>query len=141
MPALNDEKTAAFLNEKRNATIATLRRDGSPQLTPVWYEWDGQVFRFSITKDRAKYPNLRRDARLALCVDEDMVSPRRYVAVYGQAELDDRPEAILEPIRRIRRKYRGEEAAAATTLEELRRDRRVLVTVRPQRAVAIEQPF
>lgn len=141
MPPMTKEQIEAFFREQRNAIVATLRRDGSPQLTPVWFEWDGQVFRFSITKDRAKYPNLRRDGRLALCIDEDQASPRRYVTAYGRAELEDRPEAVLEPMRRIRRKYRGEEAAAATTLEELRRDRRVLVTLRPEKMVAIAQPF
>ncbi|MFQ5879531.1 MAG: PPOX class F420-dependent oxidoreductase [Dehalococcoidia bacterium] len=141
MSALTKEQMESFLAEKRNAIVATIRKDGTPQVTPVWFEWDGEVFRFSITKDRAKYPNLRRDPRLALCIDEDQGPPRRYVTVYGRAELDDRPEAILEPMRRIRRQYRGEAAAAATTLAELERDRRVLVTVRPQRMVSWELPI
>src|SRR3990172_1690284 len=101
MPPMTKEQTEVFFKEQRNAVVATIRKDGAPQLTPVWFEWDGRVFRFSITKDRAKYPNLRRDARIALCIDEDQASPRRYAAAYGRAELDDRPEAILEPIRSI----------------------------------------
>ena len=141
MPPMTKEQIDALLKERRPAFVSTIRRDGGPQLTPVYFEWDGQVFRFPITKDRAKYPNLRRDARIALCIAEDQAPPRRYVTVYRRAELDDRLEAILDPIRRVRRKYRGEESAAAITLEQLRQERRVLVTVRPEKIVALLEPF
>lgn len=101
----------------------------------MWFEWEGQVFHLSTTRGRAKYPNLYRDGRIAVLVDDSEGLGQRYVAVYGQAELDDRPEAILQVIRRIRRQYRGVAVAAATTDKELRRDCWALVTMRPQRVL------
>lgn len=46
--------------------LATLNGDGSPQLTPIWLERDGDLLRFSTAEGRAKLRNLRRDPRLAL---------------------------------------------------------------------------
>ena len=46
--------------------IATLNRDGSPQVTPIWAESDGDFVRFSSSEGRVKVDNLRRDSRVAL---------------------------------------------------------------------------
>src|SRR3989442_1548644 len=69
-PPRSQDKIATFLAGKRNAILATIKQDGSPQLTPVWYRWDGEQFWVSITKERAKYKNVRRDPRVSLCVDD-----------------------------------------------------------------------
>ena len=39
-PSLSQDKLNTFLNGKHNAILATIKKDGSPQLTPVWYRWD-----------------------------------------------------------------------------------------------------
>ncbi|HZP27216.1 MAG TPA: PPOX class F420-dependent oxidoreductase [Dehalococcoidia bacterium] len=122
-----------LLTEKRNAIIGTIRKDGTPQLTPVTFLWDGEALRFSTTKTRAKYYNLLRDPRITIIVDDHETT--RYVTLYGSAEIDDRPEQIIDTIREIRRKYRGQAGADSVTVEELQRDTRVLVTVRPERIV------
>jgi PPOX class probable F420-dependent enzyme len=122
-----------LLSESRNAIIATIRKDGTPQLTPVTFLWDGQVLRFSTTKTRAKYFNLRRDPRLTIIVDDHETT--RYVTLYGSAEIEDEAEQIIDTIREIRRKYRGQAGADSVTLEELQRDARVLITVHPERIV------
>ncbi len=49
-----------------NAVLATVRRDGRPQLSNIAYAWDGTVFRVSLTEGRAKTRNLKRDPRAAL---------------------------------------------------------------------------
>ncbi|MEY9855260.1 PPOX class probable F420-dependent enzyme [Catenulispora sp. GAS73] len=68
------------------ATLATIKKDGRPQLSVITYAYDAaeQVIRISITDDRAKTRNLRRDPRATL-----MVQPETYkFAVYdGDAEL------------------------------------------------------
>lgn len=122
-----------FLSGARNAIMATLNRDGMPQLSPVWFTFDGQVFRISTTRDRLKYKNVRRDPRVSLCIDETG-TPRGYVLVYGRAEATDHD--ILEPTREIVRKYAGEEAARQRTAERLAAERRVIVTVHPDKIYA-----
>ncbi len=77
----------AILAKTGLAQVATLDLDGAPQCTPVWFEWDGKVLRFSTTTGRQKYRNLVRDPRLvANVVDAD--NPMSYVELRGRAELD-----------------------------------------------------
>jgi PPOX class probable F420-dependent enzyme len=75
-----------LLGERGRATLATIKKDGRPQLSVVSYAFDAaeQVIRVSITDDRAKTRNMRRDPRVSL-----MVHPEAYkYAVYeGDAEL------------------------------------------------------
>lgn len=74
-----------LLAQRNNAIIAVNRPSGGPQVTPVWYVWDGEAFYFSTTKDRAKYINIKRDPSISLIVD----GGARYIAAYGQAEFID----------------------------------------------------
>ena len=75
-----------LLGVRGHATLATIKKDGRPQLSVINYAYDPveQVIRISITDDRAKTRNLRRDLRATL-----MVHPATYkFAVYdGDAEL------------------------------------------------------
>jgi PPOX class probable F420-dependent enzyme len=75
-----------ILGARGRATLATIKKNGRPQLSVINYAYDaaGQVIRVSITADRAKTHNMRRDPRVSL-----MVQPETYkYAVYeGDAEL------------------------------------------------------
>ncbi len=135
MTPVQGQELDSFLAGKRNAVVATIRKDGQPQLTPVSFHWDGALLRFSTTKGRAKFRNLQRDPRITVCIDEAQPSPR-YLTIYGRVEMTDQPEEVLEGIRAIRRKYRGDMAADALTAEELQAEGRVLITVRPERMVS-----
>ena len=123
-----DKTLAAFLAEKRNATLATIRADGSSQLTPVWFHWDGEQFSISMTTERVKYKNLARDPRISLCIDD--VTGYAYVTAEGKAEIRD--SDIWDDTRKILVKYSGEEGGAAH-LERLKKEPRVLVVFTPTR--------
>ncbi|WBB63124.1 PPOX class F420-dependent oxidoreductase [Streptomyces sp. WMMC500] len=58
----------ALLAESRLGVLATIKKDGRPQLSPVmpFYDPDSGVLHVSMTEGRAKTANLRRDARAAL---------------------------------------------------------------------------
>jgi PPOX class probable F420-dependent enzyme len=75
-----------LLGARGRATLATIKKNGRPQLSVINYAYDAaeQVIRVSITDDRAKTHNMRRDPRVSL-----MVQPETYkYAVYeGDAEL------------------------------------------------------
>ena len=118
----------SFLAEKRNATMATIREDGTSQLTPVWFVWDGEQFLISITSERAKYKNLARDARMSLCIDD--VTDYGYVTAEGKAEI--REKDIWDDTRKILVKYRGEEGGDAY-LKTMKTQQRVLVVMKPTR--------
>jgi PPOX class probable F420-dependent enzyme len=75
----------AFLEEPRFAVMATINQSGTPQLTVMWYALveDEDVIVLNATRGLLKERNLRRDSRMALCVEDGM----RYVTLQGRAEL------------------------------------------------------
>lgn len=74
------------LFEKRSfAHLATVMPDGSPQVTPVWVDFDGTHVRINSAKGRLKDRNMRRDKRVALSV-QDPDNPYRYVEVRGKVD-------------------------------------------------------
>ncbi len=65
------------------AALATIMPDGSPQLTPVWFDYDGKRLRINSAKGRVKAQNMQEGARVALLiVDPD--NAYRYVQVRGR---------------------------------------------------------
>ena len=65
------------------AQLATLMPDGSPQVTPVWCDFDGTNVRVNSAKGRVKDKNMRRDKKVALSV-QDPENPYRYLAMSGE---------------------------------------------------------
>jgi len=91
----------ATLAKPLHAVVGINRQDASPQLTVVWFEWDGTSFRFSTTRSRAKYKNLARDPAISLLVNDP--ETRSYVVAYGTAEIRDGGHAALS--RRLFARY------------------------------------
>ena len=75
------ERQEEFLATMPNVIVATVRRTGLPQLTPVWYLWTGEEFWISCAASTAKVHNLRRDARIVLCIDDPVSGD--YVQIIG----------------------------------------------------------
>ncbi len=72
-----------LLQKKAFATLATVNADGTPQVTPVWADFDGTHVRFNTAKGRLKDRNLRRNPAVALAIlDPD--NPYRYLQVRGR---------------------------------------------------------
>jgi len=67
------DRALAFAADRRNALLTTLRTDGRPQQSVIFYLADGDRFTISVTDTRAKTRNLRRDPRAALYVPGDDV--------------------------------------------------------------------
>ncbi|WBQ03113.1 PPOX class F420-dependent oxidoreductase [Kribbella sp. CA-293567] len=77
--------TSELLGTTGLGVLVTLKRDGRPQLSNVTYLHDGGRIRISLTADRAKTRNLRRDPRASLYVNGP--NGRSYLVVEGNAEL------------------------------------------------------
>ena len=65
------------------AHLVTLMPDGSPQVTPVWVDLDGNTLVINTAKGRLKDRNMRRDPRVALEIS-DPANPYRYLQVRGR---------------------------------------------------------
>ena len=72
-----------LFDKKSFAHIATVGPDGTPQVTPVWIDYDGTHIRFNTARGRVKTRNLERNPRVALSV-QDPDNPYRYVQVQGR---------------------------------------------------------
>jgi PPOX class probable F420-dependent enzyme len=103
VPELSADQ-ARLLEEPNFATVATLNRDGSLQLSIVWIDWDGEYVLFNTAAGRAKPRNLERDPQVSALV-LDRRDGYRWVAVRGTAELTT--EGADEHIDRLARKYTG----------------------------------
>ncbi len=88
---------------KALAHIATVGPEGEPHSSPVWFDWDGERIRFSLTTTRQKYLNLNREKRVAISI-VDPTNLYRYVEVRG--ELDEvEPDPNIDFISRMAKKY------------------------------------
>jgi PPOX class probable F420-dependent enzyme len=113
-----------------HAIVATNRPGRAPQLTPVWFYWDGERFYFSTTRDRAKYPNIKRDPSVALIVDD--FETHHYIAAYGKAEIIE--ENVLDTTRPIVSRYLSGDALAQFEAGAMGPDR-VVVALKPEKLV------
>lgn len=82
MAAIPDNYRDLF-QKKAFAHLATIGADGSPQVTPVWVDFDGTHIRFNTAGGRVKDKNLRRNPRVALSI-QDPDNPYRYMQVRGR---------------------------------------------------------
>jgi nitroimidazol reductase NimA-like FMN-containing flavoprotein (pyridoxamine 5'-phosphate oxidase superfamily) len=87
MPQLTDAERDAFLTEPGILMrIAVVRADGSPLVTPIWFIFEDDTIYFTPRARSNWFDCLRRDPRVALCIDEQPL-PYRKVIVEGCAEL------------------------------------------------------
>ncbi len=83
---LSIEELNGFLEEPVVAVLATLRKDGSVLLSPVWHEWRDGGFNVWVGADDVKARHLRRDPRASILVAESQ-PPLRGVEVRGVARI------------------------------------------------------
>jgi PPOX class probable F420-dependent enzyme len=124
----------AFVRRHNQGVIATLKRDGRPQLSNITYyvDADGAV-RISVTADRAKTRNLQRDARASLHVTAgDFWS---YCVVEGDASLSpvaaDPHDATADALVEYYRALAGEHPDWEDYRRAMVADRRLVLTLTP----------
>lgn len=128
-----DDKLLALIAGNSLGVLATIKRDGRPQLSNVSYYFDPQhvAVQVSITEPRAKTRNLRRDNRASLYVPSD--DGWAYAVAEGDAALtppaatpdDDTVEALIALYRNIAGEHPDWDDYRAAMVE----DRRVVLTM------------
>jgi PPOX class probable F420-dependent enzyme len=79
------EKYRDLFSKPAFANLATLMPNGTPQVTPVWIDYDGKHVIFNSAKGRQKDRNVRREPRVALTI-MDPENPYRYLEVRGRVK-------------------------------------------------------
>jgi PPOX class probable F420-dependent enzyme len=127
---MGQEEIQQVLGKSNNAIIGVNREgEKAPQLTVVWYAWDGTSFFVSITKDRAKYPNIKRNPSISLIVDDP--ESFQYIAAYGKAEIiEDNFEAQT---RLILQKYVPADQLEQRVKAIVDDPKRVIIALRPEK--------
>jgi PPOX class probable F420-dependent enzyme len=126
------QNVSDLLALRNNAIIAINRSSGSPQLSPVWYLWDGDAFYFRIAKSTAKYRLLKQNPSISLMVNDH--TGFRYLTAYGQAQImEDNPADVAIQI--VKKYY-----APALVPQKLPQDQEpdvVTIKLRPEKVVAV----
>jgi PPOX class probable F420-dependent enzyme len=112
------------LDGRNFASLATVMKDGSPQVSPVWIARDGDVVLVNTSVGRVKERNVLRDPRVAICVF-DMENPYRKVVLRGRV-VKVVSEGAREHIDVLSMKYTGHKYAGMKPNEK-----RVILRIAP----------
>jgi PPOX class probable F420-dependent enzyme len=132
---MSEDEVRRFLTlGTRTAKVATVASNGKPHVMPVWFVLDGDEIVFTTSRNSLKGRHLRRDGRIALCVDDE-APPFAFVSVRGRARVIEHADDLLDWATRIAERYMGPDEAQAFG----RRNavpQELLVRVTPERIVS-----
>jgi PPOX class probable F420-dependent enzyme len=118
------------LLEAKFATLATLGKDGGPQLTEVWFLFEDGEVKVSLNDSRLKTKNLAARPRCSLFI-LDLENPFRYLDVRGTARIE--PDDDYAFAKRVGAKY-----DADLSDHDGPDDKRVVVTIEPTNVFAVD---
>jgi PPOX class probable F420-dependent enzyme len=113
------------------ATLATVGRDGRPQMSTVWFLVEDGAVRFSLHSDRQKTKNLQANPAIGVHI-QDQANPGRYLEIRGDVRIE--PDDDYAFADRVGAKYGG----ADLRVMDGGRPSRMVVTVEPTRVVAVD---
>jgi PPOX class probable F420-dependent enzyme len=121
------EEQARLLKGRNFASVGTVGRDGVPQVTPNWVDWDGEHVLINTAEGRVKPRNIRERPTVAVTViNHD--DPYQYVSITGPAEIT--ADGAEEHINELSHRYRGREFSYVPG------EKRLIVRVTPRRVFA-----
>ncbi|HLE42487.1 MAG TPA: PPOX class F420-dependent oxidoreductase [Methylomirabilota bacterium] len=120
-----------LFQKKAFASLATVMPDGSPQVTPVWFDFDGSHIRINSAKGRVKDRNIRRAPKVALAIlDPD--DPYRHLAIRGRV-VEVTEQGADAHIDALAKKYLGQDRYPYRRPGEVR----VIYKIQPERVAAM----
>jgi PPOX class probable F420-dependent enzyme len=131
MTAAVPEKFMDLLGKPAFANLATIMPDGSPQVTPVWFDYDGQHFLVNSALGRMKDRNMRRNPHVALCI-MDPANPYRYMEIRGEVS-EITQEGADQLIDKLAKKYMNVEKYPYRSPDEVR----VIYKITPEKVTGL----
>ena len=132
MPPMTRPEMEEFLQRPLVVSFTTIRPDGSPQVTPIWYEYDAGKFYCCVGADSVKARNIRTDSRVTLCIathDE----PYKYVIAEGTCDIVEHD--VTARFLSIATRYYGKERGEPFVRELMENDNSVTLVVTPTRVL------
>ena len=129
---MNEAQARDFIARSHRGVLATIKRDGRPQMSNVSYTLDDDgLIKISVTQDRAKTRNARRDPRVSMTILGD--NWYEYVVIEGTAEIRDGQDVLVE-LRRVYERITGKPHPNWQEFDEaMVRDRRCVLAVTIER--------
>lgn len=118
MPASIPEQYLDLFEKPAVADLATIMADGSPQVSPVWLDFDGTHILINSAKGRVKDRNMRRDGRVAISL-LDPSNPYRRLQIRGEV-VEITEEGADDLIDKLAYKYLGLEKYPYRRSDEVR---------------------
>jgi len=127
-----DKKDLQRLFQGRNlAFICTLSKDGSPHITPMWADMEGDIILINTFENSAKSKNTKKDARIAISVVESN-NPYNMVSIKGRV-IDQTTEGADEHLKKLAKRYLG---IGKYYYREPNR-KRVILKIKPEKAMGL----
>lgn len=124
-PHTLNERDRRLFEDPNVGSLATINADGSPQVSPVWLDLDGDRILINSSRGRVKVRNVERDPRVAVSVF-DRNDPETRTLVRGRV-VEITEEGAVEHIHAVSRKYDGEDFTLTPDMV------RVILVIRPER--------
>jgi len=102
-----DDKVIKLFEERNLVFIATIMKDGSPQLSPVWANFEDEHVLVNTAEGRIKHKNVLRDPRVAISV-VNQNNPLDMTTIRGKV-VDIIPDYEYEHANKLTKKYMGKE--------------------------------
>ncbi len=112
------------------AYLATIMSDGSPQVTPIWFNVSGEYILINSARGRLKDRNMRARPQVALAI-ADPKNPYRYVQIRGQV-VEISSEGSREHINALAKKYHDQDIYGGPAAEE-----RFIYKIKPEKIQAM----
>ena len=133
---MTPQQIDTFLRRPLVITFTTLRTNGSPHTSPIWYEYDSGKLYCWVIANSITVRNVRADPRVALCIATNG-EPHEYVLAEGTCEVVR--DGIAERGKTIASRYYGEERGNQFVQDTMASGETVLLVVSPTRMVTESQ--
>jgi len=107
MKDLSPEERKMF-EDKNFSFIATINKDGSPQVTPTWVDTDGKFILVNVNTTRQKLKNVQTDPRVAISL-VDQADPYKAIFVKGKVVSIEKGKVAEDHIDKMAKKYIGQD--------------------------------
>ena len=121
------ERAVTLIDGKNFAHLATLLPDGSPHVTPMWIDHEGDMVLMNTAKGRIKQRNITRDPRIAITV-VDSNNPYDRIVILGRV-LNQTEQGAEAHIDKLAKKYTGANKYQKTSPTE----KRIILKIEPSR--------
>lgn len=131
---IGDEHVSKFFENKNFAFLATVNKDGSPQVTPVWIDLvkdntgGGRIILVNTAKGRLKHKNVSRDPRVSISMIDSETNPYSMITIKGKV-IEQTTDGANRHIDNLAKRYLSTETYPAHSADI----ERIILKIEPEK--------